>query len=288
MRQSSHGRSPGVAPNHQGRSRRRVRAAVVGLGVLAISLTASGCTANEAFFLDLPDPATKEGLIIQNLWNGAWIAAWAVGALTWGLMLWAAVAYRRRHQDDTPVQTKYNIPLEILYTVVPLVMILGLFWFTAKDQSEILSLSNDQKQTVNVVGFRWNWGFNYIDEGAYAVGTPNLPAELVLPVNEKVRFELTSPDVIHSFWVPAFLFKMDVIPGKTNQFELTPDKVGTYAGKCAELCGVDHARMLFTVRVVERPEFDQYIADLKARGQSGLLDTGMSNNDGQMPGEKTT
>ena len=103
-----------------------------------------------------------------------------------------------------------------------------------------------------------------------------------------MRFELTSPDVIHSFWVPAFLFKMDVIPGKTNAFELTPDKVGTYAGKCAELCGVDHSRMLFNVKVVERAEFDQYIADLKARGQSGLLDTCMSNNDGQMPGEKTT
>ena len=265
-----------------------MRAAAAGLGMLAITLTASACTANEAFFMDLPDPATKEAAITQNLWQGSWIAAWAVGAVTWGLMIWAAVAYRRRHKDDVPEQTKYNIPIELLYTIVPLIMILGLFWFTAKDQSEILSLSNDQKQTVNVVGFRWNWGFNYIDEGAYAVGSPNLPAELVLPVNEKVRFELTSPDVIHSFWVPAFLFKMDVIPGKTNQFELTPDKVGTYAGKCAELCGVDHARMLFTVRVVERPVFDQYIADLKARGQSGLLDTGMSNNDGQMPGEKTT
>ena len=167
-------------------------------------------------------------------------------------------------------------------------MILGLFWFTARDQSEILALKNDQDQTVNVVGYRWNWGFNYIDAGAYAVGTPNLPAELVLPVNEKIRFELTSPDVIHSFWVPAFLFKMDVIPGKTNAFELTPDKIGTYAGKCAELCGVDHSRMIFTVRVVERAEFDKYIADLKARGQGGLLDTGMSTDAGQMPGERTT
>ena len=86
----------------------------------------------------------------------------------------------------------------------------------------------------------------------------------------------------------GFLQKMDVIPGKTNAFELTPDKVGTYAGKCAELCGVDHSRMLFNVKVVDRAEFDQYIADLKARGQSGLLDTGMSNDEGQMPGEKTT
>jgi len=208
--------------------------------------------------------------------------------VTWGLMLWAAVAYRRRHKNDVPEQTKYNIPIEILYTVVPLIMILGLFWFTAKDQSEILAVSNDQQHTVNVVAYRWNWGFNYLDEDTYTVGTPNLPATLVLPVNEKVRFELTSPDVIHSFWVPSFLFKMDVIPGKTNVFELTPNKVGTYAGKCAELCGVDHSRMLFNVKVVEKAEYDAYIAGLKASGQTGLLVTGRSNDHGQMPGEKTT
>lgn len=287
MRQSSQVLSAGAPRNQQGRPRRRVRAAVVGLGALAITLTASGCTANEVFFLDLPEPVTKEGAIIQNLWNGSWIAAWIVGLVTWGLMLWAAVAYRRRHKDEVPEQTKYNIPIEILYTILPLIMVLGLFWFTVRDQTEIITVSNDQDQTVEVVGFRWNWGFNYIDQDAYAVGTPNLPAELVLPVGEKIRFELVSPDVIHSFWVPAFLFKMDVIPGKTNVFELTPDKVGTYVGKCAELCGVDHARMLFNVRVVERAEYDAYIADLKARGQSGVLDTGMSTDEGTMPDERT-
>ena len=268
--------------------RGRVRAAAIAVGALAITLTASGCTANEAFFMDMPDPVTKEGVITQNMWQGAWIAAWGVGAVTWGLMLWAAVAYRRRHKNDVPEQTKYNIPIEILYTVVPLIMILGLFWFTAKDQSEILAVSNDQQHTVNVVAYRWNWGFNYLDEDTYTVGTPNLPATLVLPVNEKVRFELTSPDVIHSFWVPAFLFKMDIIPGKTNVFELTPDKLGTYVGKCAELCGVDHSRMLFNVKVVEKAEYDAYIAGLKASGQTGLLVTGRSNDHGQMPGEKTT
>lgn len=279
---------PSTSPGTAARPRRRTTAALLAAGGTVAVLALSGCTANEAFFMDLPEPATQEGAITQNLWQGSWIAAWAVGALTWGLMLWAAVAYRRRHRDEVPEQTKYNIPIEILYTVVPLIMILGLFWFTAKDQSEILAVSNDQQHTVNVVGWRWNWGFNYIDEGAYAVGTPNDPAVLVLPVDQKIRFELTSPDVIHSFWVPAFLFKMDVIPGKTNVFELTPNKVGTYAGKCAELCGYEHARMLFSVKVVTQAEFDQYIADLKARGQSGLLTPGTTTDAGQMPGERTT
>ncbi len=223
-----------------------------------------------------------------------------VGILTWGLMIWALVAYRRRRINEVPEQTKYNIPLEILYTVVPLIMVLGMFWFTASDQSEILTLDNDQSQTVNVVGFRWSWAFNYLDEDVYAIGMPadsqiisDDPAiaetqisTLVLPVDEKVRFELTSPDVIHSFWVPQFLFKMDVIPGKTNAFELTPDKIGTFSGKCAELCGAYHSQMLFNVKVVERAEFDDYIAGLRAAGQTGSIQTGRSNSDGQRPGER--
>ncbi len=290
MRHSSHADSmdiPMAVARHQQGSRRRLRAAVIGAGAVAAAFVLSGCTVNEILFLDLPDPATKEGLTIQNLWEGSWIAAWAVGIVTWALMLWAAFAYRRKHKDDAPEQTKYNLPIEILYTIVPLIMIMGLFFFTAKDQSEILTVDNDQDQTVEVVAFRWNWAFNYLDEGAYSVGTPDMPAELVLPVGEKIRFELVSPDVIHSFWVVDFLFKMDVIPGKTNVFELTPDKVGTYAGKCAELCGVDHARMLFNVRVVERDEYDQYIANLKERGQGGVFDTGMSTDAGQIPDERT-
>ena len=269
-----------------------VRGALISAGAGAAALLLSGCTANEALFFSLPEPATKEGDIIQTLWNGSWIAAWIVGIVTWALMLWAAIAYRRRHKDDKPEQTKYNLPLEILYTVVPLIMILGLFWFTARDQSELLTLKDDQQQTVNVVGYRWSWGFNYLDEDVYDTampvgeGTTTEPPTLVLPVNEKVRFTLTSPDVIHSFWVVDFLFKMDVIPGKTNQFELTPDKLGTFAGKCAELCGVDHSRMLFQVKVVTREEFDAYIEGLRAKGQTGLLDTGRSTDAGQMPGER--
>ena len=292
MRHSSHAGSIGVAQHdqgmaHQARSKRRRRAVVMGAGVLTAAVVLSGCTVNEILFLDLPEPATKEALTIQSLWEGSWIAAWAVGIFTWALMLWAAFAYRRRHKDDAPEQTKYNIPIELLYTVLPLIMVIGLFFFTARDQSEILTVNDDQDQTVEVVGFRWNWAFNYVDQDAYAVGTPDLPAELVLPVGEKIRFELVSPDVIHSFWVPDFLFKMDVIPGKRNVFELTPDKVGVYAGKCAELCGVEHARMLFNVRVVEPAEYEQYIADLKARGQGGLFDTGLSNDAGTLPDERT-
>jgi cytochrome c oxidase subunit 2 len=96
---------------------------------------------------------------------------------------------------------------------------------------------------------------------------------LYLPVNKRIRFELNARDVIHSFWIPAFLYKMDVIPGLTNEFELVPQRTGTFKGKCAELCGEFHSEMLFNVKVVSQAEYDAHMAELKARGQTGRLET---------------
>jgi cytochrome c oxidase subunit II len=265
--------SPSVA---RSTGSRRVRRAVLVGGLLAgASVLLSGCSpADIPRMLDISTPVTKEGQRIYDLWQGSWVAAWAVGALTWGLILWAVVAYRRR-APQAPAQTRYNLPIEAMYTILPLIVIAVLFGYTARDQTELLKVSAKPQNTVNVVAFRWSWTFNYVDENTYDVGTPAGPLPtLYLPVGETVKFELTSPDVIHSFWVPAFLFKMDVIPGKTNQFELTPTKLGTYSGKCAELCGVDHSRMLFVVKVVTPEEFASHMAELKASGNVGLLDTG--------------
>ncbi|TAK71192.1 MAG: cytochrome c oxidase subunit II [Actinomycetota bacterium] len=234
-------------------------------------LSATGCTANEAFFFDMPEGVTNLTDRIRHLWEGAWIAAWAVGVLTWALIIYAIIVYRRRRGAPTPVQTRYNLPIEIMYTVAPLIMILGLFFFSTRDQLAIQELSPEPDNTVNVVAFRWSWGFNYLDEQVYDVGTPGQRPTLWLPVDESVRFELTSPDVNHSFWVPQFLYKMDVIPGRVNRFEVTPTKEGTYAGKCAELCGVDHSRMLFDVRVVSRAQYAAHMAELRAKGQTGVF-----------------
>lgn len=246
----------------------KIRAGLILSSAFVIS-ACSKAVQDEALRIGFPEPVTEEGVIVLNLWQGTWIVAIGVAALVLGLLFAALILYRRRSDADVPKQTRYNIPLEIVYTIVPLVIVLGLFYFTARDQSTLIKLTGEQKHTVSVVGFRWSWIFNYTEAGAYEIGTPALPPTLYLPVGEKVKFELTSPDVIHSFWVPAFLMKMDVVPGRLNAFELTPTKTGEFVGKCAELCGVDHSRMLFNVKVVTRAEFDQHIADLKALGQSG-------------------
>ena len=117
----------------------------------------------------------------------------------------------------------------------------------------------------------------------YDVGTAEADdtPTLYLPVDESVQFELQSPDVVHSFWIPAFLMKMDVFPDRMNKFEVTPNKLGTFAGRCAELCGVDHARMLFNVEIVTRAEYDQHMAELRENGQVGAIETDRITRDGE-------
>ncbi len=258
-------------------------------------LALSGCSATtERGFL--PQGVTTETGRITQLWVGSWIAALLVGVLVWGLTIFAVVAYRKRKDDDTlPVQLRYNLPIEILYSVVPLFMIGVLFFYTARDETALLKVSANPDNVVNVVGKRWAWDFNYLSNDVYesTVQTPLTGNEvdqekapvLYLPVDRSTQFVLTSRDVIHSFWVPAFLMKMDMLPGRVNTFQVTPDTVGTYRGKCAELCGAYHSQMLFEVHVVPQAEYDQHMAELKARGQTGLLPDSL-NLEQLAPGER--
>lgn len=278
MRLTGSVRADGSPRRPQGR-----RTILAGSGALVL-LGLTGCASEELPRLGLPTPATEEAPIVLSLWQGSWVAALAVGAVVWGLIIWAVIFHRKR-SEKLPPQTRYNLPIEVLYTVIPFIIISVLFFFTARDQTKLLELSETPDHTVNVVGFQWSWAFNYVDEEVYEVGTPGRRPTLYLPQGESVRFELTSPDVIHSFWVPSFLFKLDVIPGRRNVFELTPTRLGTFSGKCAEFCGLDHARMLFEVRVVTREEFDQHMADLEARGQTGMLETDRITDTGQSEDE---
>jgi cytochrome c oxidase subunit 2 len=264
----------------QDRSDRPVRRRVTrALALGAATVVLSGCSAeltDQFRRLGLPEPATEETPLIGDLWIGAWIAAFAVGFLVWGLILWASFAYRRRN-EDLPPQTRYNLPIEFLYTAAPFAVIAGLFYFTVQNQNDILDTSAEPDLTIGVVGHQWAWTFNYLDEDVYDEGTSDLGdigerPTLYLPVNQTVRFELQSPDVIHSFWVPSFYMKMDVIPGQTNTFQVTPNEEGTFAGKCAELCGVYHSRMLFNLEVVSEDEYRDHIEDLRDQGQTGVIE----------------
>jgi cytochrome c oxidase subunit 2 len=235
--------------------------------------------------LAMPEPSTKEAHHVLDLWQGAWTAAILTGILVWGLIFFAMIKYRRRSESEIPVQTRYNLPIEIFYTLAPVMMVIVFFFFTVDAQDKILHAPKDLEkanaqaaQTVTVVGQQWSWTFNYTDVDAlnggtvYEGGTTADEPTLWLVKDKQVSVDLYSPDVIHSFWVPAFLFKMDVVPGreKENHFILTPDREGTFEGRCAELCGVYHSRMLFKVKVTDQASFDAHMKQLEQEGNTGL------------------
>jgi cytochrome c oxidase subunit 2 len=238
-------------------------------------LPLSGCAWNNDFTrMGFPNPITKQGEITLSLWQGSWVAGLLVGAVVWGMIIWAVIFHRKR-SDKLPPQVRYNMPIEILYTVVPFVLIAVLFYYTAKDENTIDAVPAHSAVTVNVTGFQWSWQFDYPQLGVTTDGAmwnPELTDAqnaaampvLEIPVGESVNFNLTSPDVIHAFWVPEFLFKRDVIPGHPNHFSVTATKTGTYTGHCSELCGLYHSRMLFTLKVVTPAQFQTWVSQQQA------------------------
>lgn len=268
-------------------NRRAKAIAAVGVGA-ASALVLSACTpeVKNGWLPTERDTTNHTGRII-DLWVNSWIAALVVGIITWGLIIWCIIAYRRRKgTTGYPRQISYNLPMEVFYLTIPLFMVLVFFHFTDRDQRALDERVNNPDVTINVQGKQWAWDFNYlkgpnVPESVYnattqvhlagqPVNQDRIPT-LYLPVNKSVEFVLESRDVIHSFWVPAFLQKRDLIPGKTNYINVTPQQLGTYDGKCAELCGEYHSEMLFRVKVVSDVEFQQYLQTLKDAGNVGTL-----------------
>ena len=251
-------------------------------GLLALSLFGllflTGCSTelvDQMKRLGFPAPASDRAMPILNLWIGTWIAAFAVGIAMWGVILWAANRYKTKHAK-MPRQNRYNLPMEIFYTIAPFIIIAVLFYYTVLAQNEVKARAPDPEVTIDVVGQKWSWTFNYkaadnpaVGSDVWEAGTINKTPDLYLPAGKLVEFRLTSPDVIHSFWVISFYEKLDVIPGRVNILQLRPTTEGVFAGKCAELCGTYHSAMLFNVHVVSESEYNAYLNSLEAKGQTG-------------------
>jgi cytochrome c oxidase subunit 2 len=237
------------------------------LAVAAVALT--GCSPEEDLRFGWPRGITEESEHMLDLWIWSVIAALVVGVAVWGLIFWCVVRYRKRG-EELPAQTRYNLPIEIIYTVVPFLIIAVLFYYTAIVQTEVTKESKNPDVSVEVVAFKWNWQFVYPEERdaqnrpISTLGTSDQIPVLVIPKGKSVHFTEISNDVIHSFWVPEILFKRDVFPGGIpNSFEITPTKEGSFVGRCAELCGTYHANMNFEMRVVSEQQYEQYLAARK-------------------------
>ncbi len=243
------------------------RQKTLGLGALALltsSLLLTGCSKVSGLgFEEGVSSVNDESL---TLWQGAWIAAGVVGVFTLILIMWPAFFHRlKKDSPEFPKQSQYNIPIEIVYTVIPFIIVAVLFFYTAKKETAIMAKSSSVMHQISVVGIQWSWQFAYPEAGEKAVvtGTPAQPPTLVVPLGERVRYTLTANDVIHGFWIPAFMIQMQNLPGLTNHLEFTANKLGEFPGRCNILCGRAHSQMLFTVKVVTPAEYQAYLETLK-------------------------
>jgi len=271
-----------------------------GIALVATSIASvlflAGCSPQlERGFLPDASGVTNHTDRIIGLWTTSWIVLLLVGFVSWALMAWALVVYRRRKgETGLPAQLRYNMPIETLFTVVPLILVLGFFAFTARDMQAIEAKNENPDISISVIAKQWSWDFNYVNEQVFDSGiaaqftgeeeniSETLPT-LYLPVNKTVKIDLSSRDVIHSFWVIDFLYKKDMFPGLTNHMYFTPTKEGTYEGRCAELCGEYHSMMLFRVKVVSEQEYAVHIAELAAKGNIGQLSNDYDRNQ-NLPG----
>ncbi|MHA3705049.1 aa3-type cytochrome oxidase subunit II [Jatrophihabitans sp. YIM 134969] len=279
---------PADAPVRPRRRGRRI-AGLAALTVLAL-VTLTGCTTAEfedKFRFGWPRGVTEQAEKMRVLWTWSGLTALAVGVVVWALIFWCCIVYRRRKgtpPEELPRQTKYNLPIEWVYTIVPFFLIIGLFFYTVRTQNFVNRESANPDCTVQVDAFKWNWQFQYLNCGGNnsnfagtetpvnTVGTSDEVPILLVPVNKNVKIIEHSYDVIHSFWVPEFLFKRDVIPhgtndtSKDNTFQFTATKEGSYVGRCAELCGTYHSQMNFEVRVVSMDVYQDYLDALAKLG----------------------
>lgn len=238
------------------------RIPLLGLG-LVLLITLTGCDALSAFE-DSPtflNPASPSAGTESRLHSLIFVLAALVFLIVEGLLVYNVLRFRRKPHDDkrVPRQIDRATLLEVIYTGIPILLVLFLFIVTIRTMNAVAAPERrDSDLNVRVVGYRWWWEFEYPDLG---IVTAN---ELHVPVHTNVHIRLESVDVIHSLWVPQLSGKMDAIPGQPNEMWFRATKVGDYTGLCSEYCGLNHATMRLRV-VVDRPEdFNRWVAGQQA------------------------
>lgn len=238
-----------------GRGDRRLspRARTV-IGLAGMGLATTAC---------IPAGVTDRGRQVSELYNWFMLAAAGVFIVVVGLLVWSIVRYRGQPGRDVvvPTPTRGNFALEVAWWAAPTALVVVLVILTAGVLSQVDARAEQPEVVVEVQGFQWGWQFTFPDAGVQVTGTAADPARIELPVGRTIAFEITSPDVVHSFWIPSFLIKRDAVPGHPNRFDVTIEEAGTYSGQCGEFCGLLHSRQLFEITAVQPERFDAWLTE---------------------------
>jgi len=244
-----------------------------GVVILLIAIVGLVFWSGAGEWLYPPEPATEEAGAISELYNIVFALAVAVFVAVEGLILWSIFRYRRRPEDvDLPPQTHGNNLVEAIWTVIPTIIVLILFWVSWSTLNEVDAISAPAQRDLHVKALagQFQWQFEYLDADGNHLATETRPLSpdgggMAVPVGKNVYVTLVSGDVIHAWYVPHFLFKRDVIPGQVNEFEfrLKDEEAGqVFRGQCAELCGTGHRVMLFDVVAMSSGDFDAWLDQL--------------------------
>ena len=222
--------------------------------------------------------ATTQARSTFHLWQGFFIAGIIVGGFTLLLITWAVFRYRRRKRDaDTmPVQTQYHTLTEIIYTVLPILIVLGLFVATVVVENKVTAVEPNPYARVHVYAFQWGWEFEY-PNGVKIIGQTTDAPTMVVPTGQTVRITLDSYDVLHGFYVPEFNFSRYASPGYSTQFDFNVLHDGVYRGQCTQLCGLYHSLMFFNVRSVSPSAYQTWLR------VTGAYQRAHPNSIGQLP-----
>lgn len=247
--------------------------------VTAAALSLLPACANNGF----PEPVTESGEKTAGLWNLFIVMALVIGAIVYVLVAIVIVRYRRRGSDELPSQQQYAHRIEWFYTAVPFLVVGVMFFLTWRTEDEITELSDDPDLVIEVVGYQWQWQFHYPEQDITVIADPAAFPEgiptMVIPQGQTVRLKLQANDVIHSFWVPNFLEKRDLIPEIDNEIDVVAEETGTWQGRCAEFCGLDHWKMYFEVESVTPEAFDEWVRTQQAEGGDDVATTTTAGTD---------
>ena len=254
-----------------------VGAAIIIVSLLLLAFGVDVLKIGDTFVTGLfpPIAVTSQGAQIRELYTVIFLIAVAIFIVVEGLIIWSVIRYRRKPGDDTlPPQTHGNNVAEFVWTVVPTLIVIFMFIVSWQTLNAVDTNAADANTTkIRAVAAQFQWQFDYLDQNDKVLYTEFIPlvsggGGMMVPAGRTVQLSLVSKDVIHAFYVPQFLFKRDVVPGRTNQFDFTVDAADagqTFRGQCAELCGIGHSIMLFEVKALTPQDFDTWLAGKAAQ-----------------------